>query len=144
MKRILVAIQDEAMAVFLSEELMEEAYEVSLCSDALTLIKEIRKERPDLVLMDEEFGGSQKAILQGNIRSLLRDGSFIILWRGNRPVSNPKEKNLEGFVLSGFNLAELKSKIERSLEEDPSPRVQETPFSHAPLIQTEFRWVKAD
>jgi DNA-binding NtrC family response regulator len=143
MKRILVAVHDEAMAVFLSEELMEEAYEVILCSDAVSLVRDIKRVKPDLILMDEEFGGTQKAILQKNIGSYLKKGSFIILWRGKRPESFPREA--DGFALSGFNLADFKKRIENTLEESPASRVPESRIPDSgPLIQTEFRWVKAD
>lgn len=144
MKRILVAVQEEAMAVFLSEELMEEAYEVILCSDAVSLVRDIRRAKPDLVLIDEEFGGSQRAILYRNISSYLKNASFIILWRGNRPMSSQRGADAEGFALSGFNLAGLKRRIEIILEGTP-PKVTESHLPQSvPLIQTEFRWVKAD
>jgi DNA-binding NtrC family response regulator len=145
MKRILIAVQEEAMAFFLSEELMEEAYEVFLCSDAVSLIRDIRRVRPHLLLMDEEFGGSQRAILHRNISSYLDHTPFIILWRGNRPVSFQKGSNVEGFALKGFNLANLKRRIESILEEGLFSHTPESPYSHiVPLIQTEFHWVKAD
>jgi len=145
MKRILIAIQDEAMAVFLSEELMEEAYEVILCSDAISLIRDIRRARPHLILMDEEFGGSQRAILHRNISSCLSQTPFIILWRGNRPFSSQRGTDIEGFALKGFNLSNLKRRIESILEEGALSPVPESRCPHrVPLIQTEFHWVKAE
>lgn len=144
MKRILVAVQDEALAVFLSEELMEEAYEVTLCSDAVSLIRDIRKTEPDLVLLDEQFGGSQSDILHRNIQNYLKGGSFIILWRGNRPSSFRRGAEAEGFALRGFNLASLKRRIESILEEGCRPLIPESHFPHTiPPVQTEFQWVKA-
>lgn len=145
MKRILIAVQDEAMAIFLSEELMEEAYEVTLCSNAVSLIRDIRRIRPHLLLMDEKFGGSQRAILHRNISSYLSQTPFIILWRGNRPVSFQRGSDVEGFALKGFNLSNLKRRIEIILEEGLHSQVPECQYSQrAPLIQTEFHWVKAD
>ncbi len=145
MKRILVAVQDEAMAVFLSEELMEEAYEVFVCSSAVSLIRDIRRAKPDLILMDEEFGGSQRAILHRNISAFLKNGSLIILWRGKRPRSFPRGSENEGFALGGFNLAGFKKRIECTLEEGPPPPAPENQIPNCiPTIQTEFRWVRAD
>jgi len=144
MKTILIAVQDEGLAMLLSEELMEEAYDVTVCSDAVSLIRDVRMASPDLVLMDEQFGGGQKTILHRNICTCLKDTSLILLWRGNRPNSLPRA-DVEGFALSGLSLSALKRRIEGILEEGFHTRVAEShfPFS-APLVQTEFRWLKAD
>ncbi|RJR35108.1 MAG: response regulator [Desulfobacteraceae bacterium] len=145
MKRILIAIEEEAMAVFLTEELMEEAYEVILCSDALSLVREIRRTRPHLILMDEKFGGNQRAILHRNISAYLKNTPFIILWRGNRPSCSRSSTGPEGFALGGFNLSNLKRRIERILDEGILPPVPEIQYAfRVPLIQTEFHWVKAE
>lgn len=145
MKRILIAVQDDALAVFLSEALMEEAYEVIICSNILCLLRIVKRAKPHLILMDEGFGGSQFTILYKNIASRLKETPLIILWRGNHPVSCKMDSKIEGFVLKGFNLIDLKRKIAGVLEGEPFHSGPEHRLSErVPLTQTEFRWSRAN
>jgi DNA-binding NtrC family response regulator len=142
-KRILVAVQDEALAVFVSEALTEEAYEVALCSDVVSLVPEIRRTRPQLILMDEEFGGNEKAALHKMVRRHLNYPPLIILWRGNRPRSCAIP-GVEGFVLKSSNLGHLKQKIANLLGERSALPVYESPLEliPLPLIQIVFKWAQ--
>lgn len=142
MKRILVAVQDEALGVFLPEVLTEEAYEVILCSDAASLIRDIKNTKPHLVLMDEEFGGNQKTDFHKLVRSRLNYPPLIILWRGNRPKAC-RSLGGEGFALRGSNLAELKRKIANVVGER-SGALSDSRLVRIPLpfTQTTFEWDK--
>jgi hypothetical protein len=140
-KRILVAVQDEALAVFISEALTEEAYEVALCSDALSLVPEIRRTRPQLILMDEEFGGKENTSFHGMAGKRLNYPPLIILWRGNRPKSC-RIPGDEGFALNSSNLGHLKQKIATFLGERSALPVSESRLELVPLplIQIAFQW----
>jgi hypothetical protein len=142
-KKILVAFQDEALAVFLSEALVEEAYKVVLCSDAGTLFRDIRRFAPQLVLMDEEFGGAEKNFFRKMVSVPLDSPPLIILWRGNRPKSCRNPAVGEGFALKSSNLGHLKQKIASVLGESVFPnsrsRLERVPL---PFTQTVFEWVK--
>lgn len=140
MKTILVAVQDEALGVYLSEVLTEEAYGVILCADVVSLIRDIDGTKPHMVLMDEEFGGGQKSDLHKLVRRRLGDSPLITLWRGNRP-KGCRSVGHEGFALRGSNLTQLKEKIADLLDER-SAASSESRGDRVPLpfTQTAFQW----
>jgi len=69
MNKILVIDDDQGVRMLYADELAYEGYEVVTCDDGSMLMTSIKKERPDLVVMDTRLGKYDGLDLLQDIRN---------------------------------------------------------------------------
>ena len=69
MNKILVVDDDQGVQMLYADELADEGYNVVTCGDGSRLMEFIKKERPDLVVMDMKLGKYDGVNLLQDIRN---------------------------------------------------------------------------
>jgi len=117
MKTILVADDDKHVRLLLETELTLEGYRVILARNGLEVLKRMKEESPDLLILDIKMSGMHgldvlKAVRRDNKRlpiiictayEKMRDDYTV--WAGR----------VAGFLVKPFDLSHLKAIIKRSL-----------------------------
>lgn len=115
MKKILVLDNDMGIRMLLSEELMEEGYDVVASDQSAGILSLINKNRPDLVVMDTGPGIYKARDLIREIRNRF-DGLPVILWT-TYPFLNAEIRFMEPdyCMTKSSDLRELKSRIRMTI-----------------------------
>jgi len=137
MKKILIADPDEVLAGVYSEELTEEGYMVTNCSDSASLMNIIKTERPDLILIDTQMVLHPGEGFRREIERHLHAAPSILYTASLR--SKPKKWAIpsENFVRKTRSLKALKKRIRDALSGQPAER---GPRKHVSQEQMTFPW----
>jgi DNA-binding NtrC family response regulator len=138
MKKILIADPDEVLAVFYSEELSEEGYQVTACSDRAELMHVIMSERPDLILIDTQMVPHPGEGFYHEIENYLPEVPSILYTSSLR--SKPKKGAIPSgnFVRKTPNLKSLKHKITSVFS---ARRIEKKQEFQIPQEQMAFQWL---
>jgi DNA-binding response OmpR family regulator len=116
MKKILIVDDDQGIRMLYAYELGEEGYEVTTCGDGSRLMESIKKERPDLVLMEIRLGKYDGLDLLQDIRNAYEELPVIICTAYPSFMHDLKSVAADDYVLKSLDLKELKLKIEKAFE----------------------------
>jgi len=115
MNKILVADDDQGVRMLYEDELTEEGYEVVTCGDGSRLMALIKKERPDLVVLDIRLGKYNGLDLLQDIRNSYDELPVIICTAYPSFKHDMKSVAADDYVLKSSDLEELKLKIGMAL-----------------------------
>ncbi len=143
MTRILIAEPDDGLRILLTEELLEEGYDViPIPPDVLW--ERLRTERPHLVLMG--LGDRDRLQSQG-----LQPEGLPVLVYGRSPGDPPKGEDPEapGAATAELDLKEIKAKVRELLEgwgsSGPPPAgISNDPYPKLPHDQLHFDFSGGD
>jgi CheY-like chemotaxis protein len=129
MHTILIAIDDQVISMLLSEELFEEGYSVRTISDPWLLSQTIQKSRPDLLVVDEFFGGGKSVELCFGLRKYLLH-TTVIVWASWISALGGKKKRLPPnfHIFKTHALQELTQEICRRIGQLRLQSTQEKPL----------------
>lgn len=115
MIRILIAEPDEGLRILLTEELVEEGYDV-ISTHPESLWDRLEEERPQLVLL----GLARRNRLR--VRGLQAEGLPVLIY-GRSPLypEGDEDSKRNGAVTAEFDLKQIKAKIPEVLEGLRSP-----------------------
>ena len=117
MNKILVIDDDQGIRMLYEAELTDEGYEVVTCGDGSRVMKFIKEERPDLVVMEKKLGKYDGVDLLQHIRNVF-DQLPVILCTAYPSVAHKlRSVAANGYVLKSSDLSELKLKIGKALDE---------------------------
>jgi DNA-binding response OmpR family regulator len=116
MKKILIADDDQGIRMLYAYELADEGYEVTTCGDGSRLMGSIKKERPDLVVMEIKLGKYDGLDLLQDIRNAYEELRIIICTAYPSRRHDLTAVAADDYVLKSSDLKELKLKIERAFE----------------------------
>jgi len=116
MAKILVVDDEEHIRLLFSEELTEEGYEVITADSGEGLLDLIRKERPDLVVLDIKLADCNGLDLLQDIRNNFYDLPVILCTAYDTFKEDIKSIAADFYVVKSFDLTELKNKISMALE----------------------------
>jgi len=116
MDKILIIDNDQTIQRLYTDELTEEGYDVATCGDGSRLMEFIKKERPDLVVMDVKLGKYDGLDLLRDIRNIYDKLSVIICTAYPSFRQDLRSVAADDYVLRSSDLRELKLKIEMALE----------------------------
>jgi CheY-like chemotaxis protein len=124
MQAILIAIDDQAISMLLTEELFEQGYSIQIISDPWMLVHTVRESRPDLLVMDEFFGGGMGIDLCLRLRKYLLD-TTVLIWASWISALGGKRKKLPSnfHIFKTATLQDLTQEICRRIRH---PTVQRT------------------
>lgn len=138
MERILIADPDEVLATVYSEELAEEGYAVTSCSDSGKLMNSIVSERPDLILIDTQMVLHPGEGFYREIENHLPVVPHILYTSSLRRKPKKWAISPENFVRKTRNLKLLKNKISSALSGRPPQKKKEQ--TRMPTEQMSFAW----
>ncbi len=126
MHTILIAIDDQAISMLLSEELFEEGYSIRTISDPWMLSQTIQRDRPDLLVIDEFFGGGRGIDLCLSFRRYLLD-TTVIVWASWISALGEKKNRLPAnfHIFKTHTLQELTKEICGRIRQPGVQRTQE-------------------
>lgn len=111
MKRILVVDDDESIRTLYADELTGDGYRVSTCADISTVMTDLRKFGPDLLILDVAIGPRNSLDLLQEIRKdyprlpiILCTGHFAFQF-------DPKSAAADAYITKGSDLAQLKERV---------------------------------
>ena len=116
MRRILLVDDEESTRLLYAEELFDEGYEVITTSDCSGLMDLIKKQRPDLIVLDIRLGEWDGLDLLQEIRSTYYDMPVILCSAYSIYKYDIKSLAADYYVVKSYNLTELKLKIKKALE----------------------------
>jgi DNA-binding response OmpR family regulator len=116
MKKILIVDDDQGIRTLYAYELGEEGYEVTTCGDGSLVMDSIKKERPDLVVMEVRLGKYDGLDLIQEIRNAYEELPVIICTAYPSFRHDLKSVAADDHVLKSLDLKELKLKIEKAFE----------------------------
>jgi len=120
-KKILVVEDEEALRLLYEEELREEGYEVFTAKDGKEALRKIRKERPDLVILDIVMPEMDGIEALGRILGVEKRIPIIL------HTSHPGYREdfmswaADAYIVKSSNLTELKEKTRELLEKGRVP-----------------------
>ena len=117
MNKILVVDDDQGVQMLYADELADEGYNVVTCGDGSRLMEFIKKERPDLVVMDMKLGKYDGVNLLQDIRNAFDQLPVIMCTAYPSVRDDLKSIAVDGYVLKSSDLSELKLKIGKALDE---------------------------
>ena len=128
MHTILIAIDDQVISMLLSEELFEEGYSILTISDPWMLSQAIQGNRPELLVIDEFFGGGRGIDLCLGFRRYLHD-TMVIVWASWISALGGKKNRLPAnfHIFKTHTLQELTQEICRMTRQ---PFVHRTEKKH--------------
>jgi DNA-binding response OmpR family regulator len=140
MKKILIADPDKVLGSIYSEELAEEGYQVTMCSDPAELMNVIVTERPDLILIDTRMVLYPGQGFHREIENHLSVVPLVLYTSSLRPKPKKWAIPSESFVRKTRDLNPLKTKIRAVLSGRPMKEMQRV---RIPRDQMAFRWLNS-
>jgi two-component system response regulator (stage 0 sporulation protein F) len=116
MRKILVIDDDQGVRMLYADELADEGYEVVTYGDGSRLIEFIKKERPDVVVMDIRLGKYDGLDLLQDVRNTFDRLPVIICTAYPSFRHDLKSVAADDYVLKSSDLRELKLKIGMAFE----------------------------
>jgi len=145
MSKILVVDDDQGIRMLYADELTDEGYEVVTCEDGSRLMESIKRELPDLVVMDIRLGKYDGLDLLQDIRNTYDTLPVIICTAYPSFKHDLKSVAAAAFVHKSSDLRELKLKIEMTFEGKKqlpplgvSTAIEQTKTT--PIEQIDFPW----
>ncbi len=120
--KIVIVDDDPAIRMLYSDELFEEGYDVITCGDGLGLMKAIRKERPDLIVMDIRLGRDNGLDLLQDLKNTRPNLSVILCTAWQAFEHDMKSIAADYYVTKNSDLQELKAAIKNALNGERSPQ----------------------
>lgn len=115
MKKILIADDDQNLALLYEQELTDEGYCVDVVHDAQTAIERIKENPPDLLILDIRMPGMDGIEALNHILGINNQLPVIL----NTAYSNHKDNYLtwsaNAYVVKSSDLSELKTTISNVL-----------------------------
>ena len=99
-----------------SEELKEEGYEVITADSGHLLLERIRKEKPDVVVLDIKMVDYNGLDLLQDIRNEFYDLPVVLCTAYDAFKEDIKSVAADFYVVKSFDLTELKQKITMAIE----------------------------
>lgn len=136
MQTILIAIDDQVISMLLSEELFEKGYSIRIISDPGMLAQTMQESRPDLLVMDEFFGGGMGIDLCLSLRKCLLD-TTVIIWASWISVLGGKRKKLPSHfhIFKTATLQKLTQEICRRIRHPTVQRTQHKSLAGECLLE---------
>ncbi len=116
MKKILIIDDDWAIRMLYKEELFEEGYGVVTISGGKGLMELIRKENPDLIVLDIRLGEENGLDILQDIRNTYYDLPVILCTAYPQYSGDLRCIASDYYVVKGSDMRELKFKIKMALE----------------------------
>ena len=111
-----------AFRMLYSDELFEEGYDVITCGDGLGLMKAIRKERPDLIVMDIRLGRDNGLDLLQDLKNTRPNLPVILCTAYQTFEHDMKSIATDYYVTKSSDLQKLKAIINNALNGERSPQ----------------------
>ena len=124
--KILFVDDEPAIRMLYSDELSEEGYEVMTCGDGLELMKAIRKESPDLIVMDIRLERDNGLDLLQGLRDIHPNLPVILCTAYPVFEHDMKSRAADYHVTKSSNLQELKSIIQMAIPGEDSAQSAKT------------------
>ena len=115
-KKVLIVDDEEHIRFLYSEELKEEGYEVITADSGHLLLERIRKEKPDVVVLDIKMVDYNGLDLLQDIRNEFYDLPVVLCTAYDAFKEDIKSVAADFYVVKSFDLTELKQKITMALE----------------------------
>ena len=136
MQTILIAIDDQVISMLLSEELFEKGYSILTISDSWMLSQAIQGNRPELLVIDEFFGGGRGMDLCLRFRKHLLDTTVIIWTSWISALGGKKSRLPPNFhIFKTATLQELKQEICRRIRQPTVQRTQHKTLAGECLLE---------
>lgn len=115
MDKILIVDDEAAILMLYDEELTEEGYDVTTCSDGSQVLELIRKSKPDIVLLDIMLGDDNGLDVLQEIRNTHYELPVVLC--SSYPAFKYDMKSIAAdyYVVKSSNFSELKTKIRIAL-----------------------------
>jgi len=120
-KKIILIEDEEILINVLSKKLIKEGYEVTIARNGLEGLESMRKEKPDLVLLDivmPKMGGFE-VMEEMNKDENLKDISVIIISNSGQPVELDRAKELgakDWLIKTDFDPQEVVEKVKNNFK----------------------------
>jgi two-component system response regulator (stage 0 sporulation protein F) len=124
--KILIVDHNPAIRLLYSDELSEEGYEVMTCGDGLELMNAIRKESPDLIVMDIRLERDNGLDLLQGLRDIHPNLPVLLCTAYPLFEHNMKSNAADYYVTKSSNLQELKSIIQMAIRGEDSAQTAKT------------------
>ncbi|MBI4375025.1 MAG: response regulator [Elusimicrobia bacterium] len=125
MKKIVVIDDDASMRHVLSAILEDEGYAVSTADDGPSGINLVRREKPDMVLLDLLMPGMHGFEVFQRLKELesLRSTKILIVSSKSYPrdIKTAQELGVDGYLIKPFELHDLKEKVRHLIEGGGAP-----------------------
>ena len=120
-KKILLVEDEEALRLLYQEELEEEGYEVFTAKNGKEALQKLRREKPDLVILDivmPEMDG-----MEALGRILSEEKRIPIILHTSHPGYQEEFMSwaADAYIVKSSNLTELKEKVRELLEKGRGP-----------------------
>ena len=120
--RLLIAEDNPALAIFLARGMEQEGHEVTMATDGEMAMEAVRKDLPDLAVLDLNLPRRDGTEVLEFLRSLTEDVPVLILTARKEPEVRLRclEMGADDFMLKPFSFAELRARC-RALQRRRSP-----------------------
>ncbi|MEA1965152.1 MAG: response regulator [Candidatus Aerophobetes bacterium] len=117
MKTILVADDDKNFQLLLKTELSLEGYQVMLANNGREALRKIKKETPDLLVLDLKMPNMHGLDVLKKMRKKNKELPVVICtaYEEMRDDRRVRAKHIAGYLIKPINLGYLKRIIKRSL-----------------------------
>ncbi len=116
MAKILIVDDEKHVRYLYSEELTEAGYEVITTDSGHELLKKIKHEKPDLIVLDIKMVDHNGLDLLQDIRNNFYDLPVVLCTAYDTFKEDMKSLAADFYVIKSFDLSELKNKIAMALE----------------------------
>ncbi|HHO77367.1 MAG TPA: response regulator [Deltaproteobacteria bacterium] len=116
MSKVLIIDDEKHIRLLYSEELEEDGYEVALASDGNNILDRIKKEKPDVVVLDIKMVSSNGLDVLQEIRNTYYNLPVILCSAYGSYKVDIKSIAADAYVVKSSDLTELKNKIAQVLE----------------------------
>lgn len=120
-KKILIVDDDQEIVMLIAARLRANQYEVVVANDAVQAIFKARKEKPDLILLDNRMPAGSGLSVLANLRQTVDTISTPIIFITAYPSEKIKEEALEkgatDFIGKPFDANDLLGKIRKAFGE---------------------------
>ncbi|MCD6233006.1 response regulator [bacterium] len=119
-KKILIAEDEEILYSLLKQKLVQQGYEVSVVKNGKEALEQMRKEKPDLLLLDiimPEKGGFE-VMEEMQKDPSLKDIPIVIISNSGQPVEIDKAKRLgakDWVIKTEFDPQEVMEKVKKEI-----------------------------
>jgi DNA-binding LytR/AlgR family response regulator len=150
-ERILIVEDDANIAENIQEILeLQDYFNIDIVNSANQCIKQIKKNRPDLVLMDIKLKGDKDGIELAEIIKQMVDVPLIFVTSYSEPsiIERAKRISPAGFIVKPFNTNDIHAIVEIVLYNQRNKPASESTIvknlGESPFLVTDAVFIKAD
>lgn len=150
-ERILIVEDDANIAENIQEILeLQDFFNIDIVNSANQCIKQIKKNRPDLVLMDIKLKGDKDGIELAEIVKQMVDVPLIFVTSYSEPsiIERAKRISPAGFIVKPFNTNDIHAIVEIVLYNQRNKPASESTIvknlAESPFLVTDAVFIKAD